>query len=76
VDEYEQLDALASRLVDVELEIEDLESSAATREDEAELERLGALRDELRGTVDALQAELHQRAVERLLEAIAAEANG
>jgi len=72
VDKYEQLEELAKRLIDLELAVEDLESSAATAEENAELLRLTRRRDELRASVDALQAELHRLAVERLLAALAA----
>lgn len=72
MDKYEQLEELAKRLIDLELAVEDLESSAATAEENAELLRLTRRRDELRASVDALQAELHRLAVERLLAALAA----
>ena len=72
MDTYPQLEELAKRLVDVDFEIEDLESSAATPEEDAELQRLLVVRDELRAAIGDLEAQNHQLALERLLDALTA----
>jgi len=72
MDTYPQLEELARRLVDVDFEIEDLESSAATPEEDAELNRLLAVRDDLRSAIAELEAQNHRLALERLLDALTA----